>query len=161
VKKLTLILLAMTITTAAWAKNNKEAPAGPCRVGIATVVMGADGPQADVAPDFYWHWWKKILKRYPGFCAVRKDSPLKDGPNFLLAFSSNESRFSGFVPVRRWSRDRTHPSMVPAPPVTEHRLMLNVCLLLFRLCDGGQVLYDLVRRILQFDQMSIVFVDGL
>src|SRR5580765_8124121 len=62
---------------------------------------------------------------------------------------------------RRWSRDRTHPSMVPAPPVTEHRLMLNVCLLLFRLCDGGQVLYDLVRRILQFDQMSIVFVDGL
>jgi len=39
--------------------------------------------------------------------------------------------------------------------------MLNVCLLLFRLCDGGQVLYDLVRRILQFDQMSIVFVDGL
>ena len=100
-KKHLMILLAMTMTTAAWAKKNKEAPSGPCRVGIATVVMGDYGPQADVAPDFYWHWWKKNLQKHPGFCAVRKDSPLRDGTNFVIAFSSSESRFSGFIPVTR------------------------------------------------------------
>jgi hypothetical protein len=83
------------------AKHDAIAPSGPCKVGVVAVLITANGPQADIAPNFFLHWWKKNAKKYPGFCTVRKDSPLKDGRNFLIAFSSNEGRFSGFIPTTR------------------------------------------------------------
>jgi hypothetical protein len=78
-----------------------QSSSGACKVGVATVLITADGPQADIAPDFFLRWWKKNAKKYPGFCAVRQDFLVKDGRNFLIAFSSNESRFSGFIPTTR------------------------------------------------------------
>jgi hypothetical protein len=100
-KKVLVLVLAVTVlSTLALGKRKKEVYSGPCKIGVSTVTMTSEGPQDD-APDYFLHWWEKNAKNYPEFCTTRKDFPIKDGKNFLIAFSSNESSFLGFIPTTR------------------------------------------------------------